>query len=293
MGEQKRRAAFGARGASRSNSVGRGLLFPSLIKDFGGNVISTVKIPEEDLASAVLYWDKMACPTNNLIHASFPREDLLVKEGLLIRPRAVAYGTFGGDSVVALMEHAQVEQFAALEKEAPGFWCMTESDPTRYSETSAFENGRSLLVELSGSLPLPPTGTPIEEMLEFKRKRAAELERMRAALDDLYLKIASSADEHMAMQKATQELDRSISDLLKSSKEWWKLVKLSDLKTLGNLGASTITGALIGMTALPTAGAIVGGGGAVLSIANGIKSKLKADRASPYWYAVSVQREWG
>ncbi len=136
--------------------------------------------------------------------------------------------------------------------------------------------------------PCPPSGTPVENILEFKQKRIAELQRLRAALGEVYLKIAQSADEEMALQIAAREVDKSISDLLKSSREWWKLIRLSDAKTLVNLGTAAAA-SLVGLAAqMPGAAAIVGGAGAVISVGKGVKTKLKADRTSPYWYAVSV-----
>lgn len=44
---------------------------------------------------------------------------------------------------------------------------------------------------------------------------------------------------------------------------------------------------------MPAASAIVGGAGAMFSIKKGIDSKLKVERSSPYWYAVSVKRVLG
>lgn len=293
MGEARRRAAFRSR-AGHSAPIGRGLLFPVNIEQFGHEAIGPRHIPEENLQSAILYWDRIACPTNNFIHCKLQNEEILMDEGILIRPKWIGSGSFNLNDILQRSVEYQEKQFAELERSQPGFWCFTESSPTALASTPAFEVGRSTLVELVGSLPLPPAGTPIENILEFKRKRAAELQHLRAALDDIYLKISDSNDQEMAFKIAAEQLDKSIEDLLKSSREWWKSINISDTKTLINLGRDSMAPFLVGAAfQMPAAGAIVGGVGAVLSIAAGIKSKLKSDRKSPFWYAVSVKREIG
>lgn len=292
MGEAKRRAAFKSR-AGHAAPIGRGLLFPQLLERLGPNELISKEIPEEDLQSALLYWDKFACPTNNLVHVAIPSEDMLMREGLLIRPKMVGVGNFNMDDVFRFAVEAQVKHFAELDNKQPGYWCLTSAPPVELSATSEFESGRSALVELTGALPLPPAGSPLENILEFRQKRTAELQHLRAALDEVYLKIAQSGDGDMAFQIAVKEIDKAISDLLKSSREWWKVIKLGDAKTLLNLVASAAAPLLGTVAQMPGTGAIIGGAGATLSIASGIKAKLKADRASPYWYAVSVRREFG
>jgi hypothetical protein len=292
MGESKRRAAFGAQGKI-TGPVGRGLLFPHLFSQICESGFKTKSIKEEDYQAAILYWDKIACPTNNFFHVRIPNEELLIKENFLIRPQSFATNSLYSGDLVKKSDEGQIRLFSELDKKQPGFWCMTNlSSPDNFINSSEFALGRSVLINLTGALPLPPAKTHVEKLLEFKRGRAAELQRLRAALDDIYLKIRGSTDEDMAMQVAIRELDKSIADLQKSSREWWKIVKLSDVKTMLNLGASAAAGVL-GLAASPTVGTILGGAGAILSISEGIKTKLKADRSSPYWYAVSVSKELG
>jgi hypothetical protein len=292
MGEAKQRAK--EIGALKAKPQGRGLLFPQRMSSPGGALINLNQIPANDYHSAILYWDRFACPTNNLIHVDLPSEDTLMKEGILVRPRAVASGKFDGSDIVRMAAAAQIRQFAELERSDPGYWCLTGTQPDDLAATSEFTTGRSALLELINSLPLPPEDTPIENLLEFKLKRKDELQRMRSALDKVYLQIAGSPDQQMSIEVAVEEIDRAIADLHKISREWWKEIKLSDMKTLVNLGAPAVVGALLGSAiAMPAIGAIAGGVASFFNIKNSIQSKLKKDRSSPYWYAVSVKKELG
>ncbi|MFT0893078.1 DUF6236 family protein [Pseudochelatococcus sp. G4_1912] len=288
MGEAKRRVAF--RGTA-PKLIGRGLLFPSLLQPKGLSGLTTTKIPEEELQSGVLYWDKIACPTNNLVHVALPEEELLMREEVLIRPRSIGVGSFDIPQILHLATETQVRSFAMLEKERPGYWCLTAAPPEELAHTSQFEAGRSALVQLVGGLPLPPPGTRMESILEFKLNRRSELEKLRSKLDKLYVTITQSDDKDMAIRVIESEVDQAIADLLKTSREWWKYINLADVKTLVSLGAAA-AGQFFGLsTAMGASTSIVGGVGAFISITNGVNAKLKADRSSPYWYAVEVKRK--
>ncbi|MEN8636347.1 DUF6236 family protein [Pseudoalteromonas distincta] len=61
-------------------------------------------------------------------------------------------------------------------------------------KTSQYNN--TIRVDLSGVLPVPSKDTNINEILEFKEKRGAELEALHSTLDELYKEILTSPDPH-------------------------------------------------------------------------------------------------
>jgi hypothetical protein len=272
----------------RHAKQGRGLLFPQLLRQVGTNGVTAEPLPTNDFQSAVLYWDKFLCPTNQFIHMALPGEDTLIKEGLLIRPRATPVpGSYGGPQIVKFAEDAQQRDFAEADKGDPGFWALSGRSASSIREDDTFDSGRAVLIELVGALPLPPDGTPVENMLEFKGKRKDELSRLRDALDRIYLQVINSPDQAMALKVAVGDIDKAIVDLQKTSREWWKDIKLTDVKSLLGVAVGMVTDVNFQMPGIATlAGSVQTG----FSIKNAVAKKLKADRSSPYWYAVSVQR---
>jgi Family of unknown function (DUF6236) len=288
MGEAKRRARFGDH-SKIDTPLGRGLLFSTPFEQKGPSGFVVNSIPEEDFQSAILYWDKLICPTNNFVHVALPSEDLLIKENLLSRPSTRYSSMFSGD-FVNINAQAQLDYFSVIEKEQPGYWCMTGLQPDKFNSSADFNIGRSALVSLTGALPLPLAKTPVENLLEFKLQRGAELKRLREALDATYLRIRENPDQEMAFQVAVRELDQSISDLRKSSREFWKNIKNTDIKTIMNFAGPA---AVAGLAFSPAASAVFAVCGAIISVSNDIRTKRKQDRSSPYWYAVSVSKNLG
>lgn len=287
MGEAKRRTA-----ASRNNkfiSIGRGLLFPHLLKSIPGG-LTTKNITNDSLNSAILYWDRIACPTNNFIHVALRDEETLIREGLLIRPRAIGSGTFNSSQIPQLATEAQAQQFQELDRQNPGFWAFAEGHPEEFERSDGFVRGRTALVELIGALPLPPDDAPTDTLLEFKIKRLPELTRLRHAVDKMYLEVADSGDPQAALQYQVVEIDKACADATRAAKEWWKSIKISDLKSLLWLGGSA-AGATLGFSVqMPTTAAIIGGAGTAIGVAQGISAKLKSNRKMPFWYASEVRR---
>lgn len=267
---------------------GRGLLFPQLLRQVGTNGVEAKPLPSADFQSAVLYWDKFLCPTNQFIHMALPGEDTLIKEGLLVRPKATpAPGTYGGPQIVKFAEDAQLRDFAEADQNDPGFWALGGRSPDSFQREETFDSGRAILVDLVGALPLPPDSTPVESMLDFKAKRQDELVRLRDTLDRVYLQIISSPDEEMALKVAVGDVEKAIVDLQKTSREWWKQIKIADVKSLLGVTAGVVTDLNFQMPGIAT---LAGGVQSGFSIKNAVAQKLKADRSSPYWYAVGIQQ---
>ena len=285
MGEAKRRVL-----ASSKDPIGRGLLF-----SVNGSLLSTNEIswqpPSHDKVNfAVLYFDKLACPTTNFIHVVLPHEEVLRKEDLLLRPRYIASGTYNGRAIANFELESFSKTFSELERSRPGFWAMANDEPSDLVGASTFVSARSALIELVSALPLPPTDTPIEDILEFKAKRLAELKRLRDAIDILYIGVANSGDPQMATNLAIKEIDKSCADATKAATEWWKGAKMADLKSMISFTGAGLAAALGYSAQMPTTTAILGGAGAFVAIGKGIEAKIKQNRRLPFWYAAEITR---
>lgn len=288
MGEARRKIRY--KESKPQGKIGRGLLFPELIEAVPGGV-KTKMLSIDSVNSSVLYFDKFACPTNNLIHIAIHGEETLIREGILLRPRAVAQGAIGSEDIYAIMARARAEQFNELERQNPGFWAFADGSPEDLTSTDSFNTGRTALISLMSALPLPAEDRPIDDILEFKLKRLSELNRLRHAVDEMYIRISESNDPEFVVRHQVGEIDKACTDATKAAKEWWKAVKLSDLKSLLVLGGSAAGAAFGWSIQMPGLAAFAGGAGTAIGVAQGIKAKLKGDRKMPFWYASQVARK--
>lgn len=68
-------------------------------------------------------------------------------------------------------------------------------------------------IQLVNCLPVPRTGTPYTDILEFRAAHGPELVRLRLALDELRERILSSADERRMMEATLHELGGALGGL--------------------------------------------------------------------------------
>ena len=216
-----------------------------------------------------------------------------MKEGILLRPRVIGSGRFEPIEMYQLIGRARAAQFDELERQNPGFWAFADGSPEDLKSTDSFSDGRTALISLMSALPLPAEDRPIEDILEFKRRRLPELQRLRHAVDEMYIKISENNDPEFVVQHQVGEIDKACTDATKAAKEWWKTIKLSDLKSLLTLGGSAAFAALGYSVQMPGLGAFAGGASTAIGVAHGIKAKLKSDRKMPFWYASQVARKLG
>jgi Family of unknown function (DUF6236) len=300
MGEAKRRRVAEER-KSVSGVLARGLILPDPVRvdmsdpnDSESVIFSSKPIDPDVFLSAVLYWDKIICPANNIFYQQLDQEEFLRKEGILSRPHHLILREFDQRQLDLrkLIESTQLALFEAFEAQQPGYWCIANEAPITVEQTNFLTSNRSAMITLTNALPLPPAGTQFDDVLEFKSKRRAELENLRSKIDELYLRIVDSADIAMAERVVTKELGVAIDELTTASTEWWKDIQPSDTKSIVNLGLSAAAAYSVGSVFMPSVASIAGVAGAVLSIAGSVGMRLKNIRKSPYWYAVNVKKSF-
>ncbi|VWX33666.1 conserved hypothetical protein [Limnobacter sp. 130] len=230
MGEAKRRKLDDPISYGRIPKNGRGLVIcPPTQIDIASNTISmSGGLDPQELRVGLLFWDKLAWPSNNLIHVggNTPDIDFLTSAGILTRPRINILGGQGASIILK----TQVEAFNQLEKAQPGTWAISQGHNSLLVNGGGIDGYRSTLVELVKAIPVPYKNVPLAEVLELKLRRHAELIALRVELDSFYSAISNSSDPDFELHRYISRIDTACSELLKATKEWQFPMKISDIK---------------------------------------------------------------
>ena len=144
----------------------------------------------------------------------------------------------------------------------------------------------------------------MEEVLEFRQRRMAELQSLRAAMDEFCLQVLNSPDRLRTEADVVSRVDRALADIEKVMNESRLARIYSSLKT--NLSSPTFMrdavvgagfGLLTGGGSIPLVLLNSALGTAVCSLAASVESSLKPieipDELTAYSYLYHVQSELG
>lgn len=200
--------------------------------------------PLADLRRYVLYWDHLEFPKNNVFDfEGWAEVEYLEKTGVLQRTEIVVDRNKAPEPYSAYLL-AQIEAFRRLELEQPGSWSIGQSAGDFVVPREVSAPTRALELELVGALPIPPDNVSLAHVLEFKRRREAELLGLRTTLDELYLEAVGSADIPRAKTAAINRLVHSIADLNAAAHESWAARIKSSLKIELNIPEITAKAAI-------------------------------------------------
>ena len=160
-----------------------------------------------------------------------------------------------------------------------------------------FVKTKSIDIKLEKCLIVPNGDIPMEQVLEFKRKRLAELLRFRHAMDGIYLSILSSGDIPKATTFAIDELTKALIDINKVMKESFLSRVLSSIETMidsNRIFDGINKGREIGnIFQLPEVGAAIGGVLSLIKInpSSFLKPRQISDNLKDYVYLYHIQEE--
>lgn len=199
----------------------RGLVISIPLRISGDSLESpTGQLDPQELRFALLFWDKLDLPMSPIIGpgGSSPEEDFLRDAGLFQRTHSAGHSR-GGGQLSSLAMQAHLAAYRALEAREPGRWSMARGDRSIsfITEEEALP-GRGLLVSLHECVPVPDKEVPLQEILEFRSMRRAELLALRTYLEDLYQHIKGAPDRPLAELKI-EGLKKAIQDHLAVSLE--------------------------------------------------------------------------
>lgn len=297
MGEAKRRKQSDPNYGRVPNSFpNRGIVICPPLEISGTRLhIKSTNLDPQELRFALLFWDCLVWPSSRAIYIeSGHDETYLQTAGILRRPDY----TFNGDIAQSLAK-SQIQAYMDLDRAEPGAWAFSQGENSLLLADGFIEEGTGTLIELHRAIPIPKHDVPLEEILEFKRRRQDELKLLRHHLETFSKEIERAGDSVNALQARINEVDQACANLLLVGKEWQFPIYLSNLKASFNfkplasvpaVAAAWMAGQTYG---LPVAAAAAGIAGVVSTF------ELKADygmRAakrpvSPYRYAYRIDRE--
>ena len=267
--------------------------------DFDGNRLSIGGgFDPTSLRQYLLYWDKLDWPDNNVIamDGDTPETSFLKSMGILERT-TVRFTSFSGNIGYAMLQ-SQVAALEQREKNEPGSWSLAQHSKLLASEPTSTTETRTIEVELYSLLPVPAEDVSLEEVLEFKQRRAAELLQFRAAMDALYQETAGAADIPRAKLQAQDNVQRALQDLNDVFGESFGRRLLASLKA--ELNIPNIAGmALGGGVAASSYDLPIAVGAAAGAIAGAIKFDMAhirrgsriPERLRAYAYLHHIERE--
>lgn len=289
MGESKRRKEkdpfYG-----KTPKAGKGIVVshPVKVEKDGSFYGAGGGVDPVELRRAVLFWDRINKPTNNIISFGESKDEEFLKECGLLDELRVQVGQASGPAGL-LYAHLHLSAFKHLEEMEPGLWSLSEGENSfNFSGYEGFEQGRGALVELHRAIPLPTADVPLSDLLEFKEKRRDEILSLTLELDGLFSRVVNAEDSDFELRRAITEIDKKCSDVIAVGKESKVRFSLSDFTyavslevNSTNLLASGALGAFMGSTfGLPIVGGAIGVAASTIKFNVSFGGKLKRSSKS-------------
>ncbi len=288
MGEAKRRREsdpfYG-----QIPKAGKGIVVsPPVTIGADGSFRATSDVDAVELRRAVLFWDRIVKPTNNLIHLALSDDEKFLKEcGLLNQLDVRTDGLSGSAGFV--YAHLHLSAFSNLEKAEPGLWALSEGESSfNLKADGFFKEGRGALVELHRAIPLPTADVPLHDLLEFKKKRRDEILSLTLELDGLFARILQAEETDFELRRAIREIDQKCSDVVRVGRE--SRINFSHTEmTYGISLEGSLAQAFLGAGGgfflgqqyeLPALGALLGAGAGLIKFNLGIGGKLTRSQRS-------------
>tara|TARA_A100001391_G_scaffold28350_1_gene15357 strand:- start:21 stop:911 length:891 start_codon:yes stop_codon:yes gene_type:complete len=275
----------------------RGIILAPPVK-LEGRTLSSRQFNLHDLRYALLFFDRIGWATNNIIHFGTPGEiEWLRTEGVAEEIECRGSGHFDARCVI----EAQKALFRKLDGDAPGVWSVGRGGEYTVFLEDDLERDRGLHMKLFNSIPVPDKDVPLQDVLEFKERRRAELIALRHHIARLYQTILSSPDRPLAEQTEFEAFQKAISDQLRVTSESGLKFRLTDLSV--NLSVKDVAlGWIAGSAAYPQVaplsllsalgvGAATTAVSAALSIGVGASVRRQRAKNSPFEYVSDYHSE--
>jgi len=211
----------------KKRKVQRGIVAPNGIMAVNGNNLFLERsyIPE-DIFYYVMYWDKIAIPTSSLIHIGLPFENELGSLDILERPTLPATGSVD----VARHVHWTFGEIAKQKlNDENSDWIIhhMSGDPIYLPEHATKKD--NIRLKITNALPIPSNdgNFSLNDLLEFKERRASELEGLHATMDQ-FLKKLNSEEIDAIRKTELKRFENAIVELDKTLFERFKIIKKSD-----------------------------------------------------------------
>ncbi len=246
---------------------------------------------DERVMNGLLFFDSMSSPNTHIIHMPLsPLLNDLSAAGILRERPINSPGLLNGTIDQATI-NSYAQRLDILNSNERESWHM-DIGPGSLN-IPQMEGERGLTISLINTVPVPDVIAPVHEVLEFKERRKDECRRFLHHIDEIALKASAHNFSELAVRNAIEQLDISIADALKASREAKFPVRLSSSDISFNFISYALT-AVGGMAAgLPLSHALLAGipGSISLSVSAGLKRKQKPISPDPLSYVSRITKE--
>lgn len=252
------------------------------------------RVNPTEYRSACLYWDRISWYVDPMCAWVPPEIGFLHREGFVESGEALPVGEIDGSDFTAGSQEAI---FKGLERRDPGAWALNTGSLVTKVPDQLLMPHRGILVRLHNILPVPAADVPLEEVLEFRRRRTAELQALRATLERTYQAIEAAPDKPLAERTELQELDRRARDAIAVSLETKFPFRFTDIEVKVSFGQALKlagAGAVVGALVLPNlTGVLATIGGLAGAFDVELKAGLRGRRETgPFEYLVRYHKEF-
>lgn len=296
MGEAKRRKLADP----SSGRPKRGLVVTPPIEIEGSSLfVKSANLDPQDLRFATLFWDQLMWPSSRAIYfESGPDELFLEQTGILTRQDYTVWG----DGAQGIAE-GQIKAFQDLDAKEPGQWCLAQGKNSLLIKGGQLIESTSPLLELHQAIPVPDKDVPLEEVLDFKRRRHDELWALRGEIDAFVAAINAAEDKGDELSRHIRRVDEACASAIRVGAEWQFPIQLANFKSSYELRPfHTLIGALTGALATTSltataeilstvAGAAIATAPALKLSFDGFDWKGLRPRQGPYRYVYHFHKE--
>lgn len=263
----------------------RGLVISCPVIISGTYLKLEAALDPQELRFALLFWDKLDFPKNNLIGIGLDQDaQFLASAGILKRTKAQVLGS--GDMAQAFAQ-AHVHAYRTLDEQEPGVWSLAIGEKAISFPADDFEDGRGALISLYQAIPVPDKAVPLQDILEFRSERRAELLALRYHLEAIYQSIVAAGDGALALNTEIGALEQAIADHIKASKESKMLFRNMSFDASLNVPAGVVAGLAAYSVSLNTVGALLAGLATAISFGPGVSLKGRNVAPTPFQYVSS------
>lgn len=247
--------------------------------------LKTTALDPQELRFALLFWDKLDFPTNNLISIGLDQDaQFLASAGILKRTKVQVLGS--GDMAQAFAQ-AHVHAYRTLDEQEPGVWSLGTGENAVSFPDADVEPGRGALIRLYQAIPVPDKDVPFQDILEFRSKRSAELLALRHHLEAIYQRIVAAGDGALALNTEIGALEQSIVDHIKASKESRMSFRSMTFDVSLNVPAGVAAALAAVSISLGLVETLLAGVAAAISFGPGVSLKGRTAAPTPFQYISS------
>jgi len=196
---------------------------------------------------------------------------------------------------------AQVAR-SLLQVAEPNQWTIHQLGSTLLFPDSYLVEDTAIRMDLLSAIPVPRAEVSLVDIFEFKLRRHDELRALHGCLDEMYIAIRESPDQHFAIAKAKAELEEAVKNVNRVANERWNTttkydfsahINLDGAKILSGVGLGAVLDALSLTHGIPMATAVCGLA-SVIQIKAGVTKSFtpaKVSRSTSLSYLSNASRE--